>query len=98
MNKLTQETEKELFKVFELALIIQKEKIGTTFFEISGHVKWLSIRIYKDEWIPNASIDGINNISASVNTESLIELIKLKSWLQEILLFKSVVPYNYSNI
>ena len=95
MKNLTNESERELFNVLELTLIIQREGIATTFFEISGHVEWLYIRVYRKEWTSGAEIDGINNISLAVQLKNYNDIIKAKCWLQETLLNKSVTEYEY---
>lgn len=97
MKNLTAESERELFNVLELTLILQREGIATIFFEISGHVEWLYIRVYRDQWVTGADIDGINNISLAVQLKNYDDIIKAKCWLQEMLLNKSVIEYTYKN-
>lgn len=64
---------------FEISHKIQSLKLGTVFFDYSGHVNILTIRVHTPEWVANSDPSFIVNINgdkgySSSNKKNILAL------------------------
>lgn len=72
----------QVHAAFDLVAEIQNKEIGTVFFEISGHVNLLNIRIFAPRWRSGQSADVdfdiyMDNESAETNAAVIAALKKI---------------------